>query len=697
MPGIQKPQTLHPTQAASAEQARFQTCRWRALCLGLSILPALFGTVVSGALGQSTLYWIEENERIQRVSTDGSPVEDVVTVRLDEPAAMAIDPSNDRLFWAATGEVGSTTLDGSNVNQIVSLASEGAFTSRSTAVAVDPEAKTVYWVSDDAIHRSNLDGSDPQDVITSEVRETLGLAVDPFGSKIYWTNSEFSGGVVRRANLDGTEIEDIVTDGLYSPQKIRVDPDGGKLYWTDLIANAVFRSNLDGTSVEEILDDEENPDGLALDLQGAKVYWTDLTEDAVFRANLDGTEREELTIEVIGPTDVSVDPASSSLYTLSEEGELYRSSLDGTEAELLVAPISDFEALAIDRNSAKLVWTSDERVQLSNLDGSNIEDLAVGGRGTDVEVDGETGSVYWTEFNSIWRADLDGSGAEMVVEADGPYNLTLDPQRGRMYWTGDGNITTADKIRWANLDGSESDILIQDLDDANRLRIDPESGFLFWTEGGFSFADVVRRSNTDGSALTDILDDQISGALAIDTQADKVYWSDRGIKRANFDGSGVEDLYDASFTVSSLTIDPVEGKMYWATEDRIEAANLDGSEVQILATGLERPEGLAVAPATPTSIHAEELPGRDFEIGKPYPNPFSESTRFTLATERPQEVRITVHNSLGQRVGSLYSGWLTAGSSHEFVFDPGQLPSGWYFCRIQGETISKTVPALLVR
>ena len=79
----------------------------------------------------------------------------------------------------------------------------------------------------------------------------------------------------------------------------------------------------------------------------------------------------------------------------------------------------------------------------------------------------------------------------------------------------------------------------------------------------------------------------------------KMYWTDDQagkIQRANLDGSRVEDLVTGLIDPSALALDLDADKMYW-TDDRagkIQRANLDGTGVEDLITGLGRPQGLAL-------------------------------------------------------------------------------------------------------
>ena len=71
----------------------------------------------------------------------------------------------------------------------------------------------------------------------------------------------------------------------------------------------------------------------------------------------------------------------------------------------------------------------------------------------------------------------------------------------------------------------------------------------------------------------------------------KVYWTDDGtdkISRANLDGSGVEDLLTGLDSPQGIALDTDGGKMYWVetgtAPGKISRANLDGTGVEALVT-----------------------------------------------------------------------------------------------------------------
>ena len=89
-----------------------------------------------------------------------------------------------------------------------------------------------------------------------------------------------------------------------------------------------------------------------------------------------------------------------------------------------------------------------------------------------------------------------------------------------------------------------------------------------------------------------------TGPFALDLTKGKVYWIKEfggSIYRANLDdGSHVENLVPRSNDGTSLALDLAGGKMYYTIDDGIYRANLDGSQVEALVTGLDDPGGLVL-------------------------------------------------------------------------------------------------------
>ena len=138
---------------------------------------------------------------------------------------------------------------------------------------------------------------------------------------------------------------------------------------------------------------------------------------------------------------------------------------------------------------------------------------------------------------------------------------------------------------------------------------------MYWVESDDLLGDAtgkIQRANLDGSKAEDIISDlERPEGIALDLSQGKVYWTDKGnwiykgnwldtstgkIQRANLDGSEVEDLVSGLEKPDAIALDPSAGKIYWVESGtgKIQRANLDGSEVEDLVSGLATPLGIAL-------------------------------------------------------------------------------------------------------
>ncbi len=79
-----------------------------------------------------------------------------------------------------------------------------------------------------------------------------------------------------------------------------------------------------------------------------------------------------------------------------------------------------------------------------------------------------------------------------------------------------------------------------------------------------------------------------------------------------------------------------------------------------------------------------------------YPNPFAHSTTLSFVPTSNGYAAIAIYNSLGQQIGSVFSGELTAGE-HTFTWEPSDLPDGMYECLVRMNGQIETLPVVLMR
>ncbi len=222
----------------------------------------------------SKLYVTTERGKIQAINVDGSDYEPNLLVGLDTPTDIAVDPESGKLFWISeSGTVHYANVDGSDETEFAN----GYDTLGSIAVG----AGKVFWTEETSgsagkIHSANLDGSNVQELISLSAAP-YGISVDVAGKKLYWTNIR---GKIMQSNINGKSAKAVVAD-LVSLGDISV-PAGttairppGTFSKYDVNKDGVV-DNTDAALVADALG-ETNPDNPRLDVNGdGRVNFLDL-------------------------------------------------------------------------------------------------------------------------------------------------------------------------------------------------------------------------------------------------------------------------------------------------------------------------------------------------------------------------------------------------------------------------------------
>ncbi len=85
------------------------------------------------------------------------------------------------------------------------------------------------------------------------------------------------------------------------------------------------------------------------------------------------------------------------------------------------------------------------------------------------------------------------------------------------------------------------------------------------------------------------------------------------------------------------------------------------------------------------------------QLAAPAPNPVSQSASLSFAVKDEAETRVTLYNTLGQRVRTLYEGTPPAGEHQTTRLDASDLPSGTYFLRLRADGQTETQRLTVVR
>lgn len=224
-------------------------------------------------------------------TTMGKPTRAAVTA--------GTSPDDEWDFSAPNGSVRTCALDGSGQTQLVP---DGTITTGKQLTAdfdasllyfCDREGTTVYRVATDGTGLTPLVHNTRDDTWT---QECVGVAADPVGGFLYWTQkgpSKGGRGKILRAGLDLPESEttstrtdiEVLWHDLPEPIDLHLDLDTNTVFWTDRGAapdgNTLNRAAIPdkghaGATPEILANGFDEAIGLAVDTDAGLVYVSDL-------------------------------------------------------------------------------------------------------------------------------------------------------------------------------------------------------------------------------------------------------------------------------------------------------------------------------------------------------------------------------------------------------------------------------------
>ena len=182
----------------------------------------------------------------------------------------------------------------------------------------------------------------------------------------------------------------------------------------------------------------------------------------------------------------------------------------------------------------------------------------------EVLIDATSSRLYWVDEGTekIQSSNLDGTEiSDLVTGIHAPFGINLDVTGGKMYWTSGTTVEQGnDKVQRSNLDGSEVETLFFTSGNAlHGIALDLNNSKLYFPNN-FPNTPPTRffRANLDGSELEAILDhDGSNRSISVDSNQQKMYFNDvitDTIQRASLDGSGVETII-SSGTLRGIALD----------------------------------------------------------------------------------------------------------------------------------------------
>uniref|UniRef100_A0A8C5KSR3 Low-density lipoprotein receptor-related protein 2 n=1 Tax=Jaculus jaculus TaxID=51337 RepID=A0A8C5KSR3_JACJA len=494
------------------------------------------------------------------------------------------DSVTGRIFWSDLnqGKTWSAFQNGTDRKVVHESGS-----SVTETIAVDWIGRNLYWTDYalETIDVSKIDGSHRTVLISKNVSNPRGLALDPRHVHLMFWSDWGHYPRIERASMDGTMRTVIVQDKIYWPCGLTIDLPNRLLYFMDSYLDYIDFCDYDGHNRRQVIaSDLVLRQPFALTLFEETVYWTDSATRRVMQANKwHGGNQSVVMYNVHRPLGVVVihpakQPASQNPCASNPCSHLCLLSTQGPRFYSCACPSGwnlSHDSVNCLRGDQPFLMTVRDRVIFGiSLDPSvksNDAMVPISGihNGFDVEFDESEQFIYWAENpGEIHRVKTDGTNRTVFAPLSllgSSFSLAFDWLSRNIYYSTPSSHSI----------------------EVMTLRGDTRYGKTLITNDG----------TTLGTGFP--------VGIAVDPVRGKLYWSDQGtdsgipakIASANMDGTSLRTLFTGNLEhLEVVTLDIQEQKLYWAVTSRgvIERGNVDGTERMILVHHLSHPWGIAV-------------------------------------------------------------------------------------------------------
>ncbi|XP_005162276.1 low-density lipoprotein receptor-related protein 1 isoform X2 [Danio rerio] len=554
------------------------------------------------------------------------------------------------LLYARQIEIRGVDIDNPYYNYIISFTVPDI--DNVTVVDYDALEHRIYWsdVRTQTIKRAFINGTGVETVVSADLPNAQGLAVDWISRNLFWTSYDTNKKQINVARLDGSFKNAVIHgQGLDKPHCLVLHPILGKLYWLD--GDNISMANMDGTNHTLLFTNQKGPVGLSIDFDSEQLYWISSRNSTINHCKMDGSGLEVIesvkgkltkatALAIMGDKLWWADQSTDQIGTCDKSDggnwkvlryhtspmmhmKIYNESVHQIGTNLCSKNNGDCSQLCLPTSPSTracmctagyslksgqqscegmgsfLLYSVHEGIRGIPLDPSDKSDALVPVSGTSLAVGidfhADNDTIYWVDMglSTISRAKRDQTWREDIVtngigRVEG---ITVDWIAGNIYWTDQG----FDVIEVARLNGSFRYVVISHgLDKPRAIAVHPEKGYLFWTEWGQY--PRIERSRLDGSERVVLVNVSISwpNGISIDYQEGLLYWCDARtdkIERINLETGENRELVLSSNNMDMFAVSVFEDYIYWSDRTHangsIKRGNKDNAtDMVYLRTGI---------------------------------------------------------------------------------------------------------------
>lgn len=486
-----------------------------------------------------------------------------------------------------------------------------------SAIDFDAKTKKIYWVDSklNKVMRVSLTGAPIETVVDGVLSSPFGFAID-YVSGNFFVTSTGTPKQISVATLEGEFLIPFVTQNLSLPLSLALDPYHTRIFWSDVgEQDGVFMANMVGGEdlhMVELSSPKSNPfhahpTSLSYDPKDRRLYWINSGNHSIQYIDM-----TSLSTHLLKPDNGSVGDKpealvvyQDSVYVADGSGVIYKmDKTTGSKVEVLRSGMGKILSLKI---YDKAIQTGHNDCSQGSLHCAHL--CLPRGRSSKkchcamgYKVDkrastrcvGEEGILVYSSDSGLNGVSVttpltsEGLVREALThisEVGSATSLDFHADQDLIVWADDrrGTITTIGR------DGTNRRVIAKDVKGIQGIAVDWVANNLYWTN---SQAKVIELCRLNDSEHFVVLADGVEepGAIAVNPSAGHIYWVDTGssgvrIEQATLDGANRSILVNASLQYPvDLVVDIGGDCLYWVDRaaKTLERVDLSGARWTVL-------------------------------------------------------------------------------------------------------------------
>lgn len=508
-----------------------------------------------------TLYWVQGREDDDENCTifttpygGGNKTEflGLDTGIVGAPFVIAFDWLGRNLFVAnrIASNIEVIRVDGKVKHRSIIISNDGNKTavSKPKAIALDPTDGKIYWIDEGGfgvptkIGRCNMDGSNAM-ILVEDIDRPEAITVDIEKKMVYYSTQHPPTICVVSVNGDNQRILLSEKDDISRPKSLGVLD--SRLYYLDPVYEKIVRVDLpNGDNAKIILDNEA-------DLKGMTIFKKRSMMQHPCQSNNGGCEHICLPHEngqrlcqcAIGyrkENEVNCLPYKTFAVVSQLDVTRGYSLKDSSEGMVPIAG-SGHHILHVDIvfRESWIYWAEYNRGHWNGIfrirpNGTEIQHIIHDGIGSNgirgLTIDWVAGNLYFTNVfpheNYVEVCWLDGTNRKILVKttSDAPRELAVNPIKRLLYWIDYGQYP---RIGKANLDGSKwVPVVTSGISNPRDLTVDMLTHDVYWVD---SKLDMIQKISYSGGNRQ-VIRRNLPNPMGIAIHLGDVYWVDRNLQ-----------------------------------------------------------------------------------------------------------------------------------------------------------------------